>query len=1035
MKIIQKAIASILVVLMILYMMMPFSVFALTQTEISSYLKDGSSDVDFNYEFNIADTFDVIYSNTNIEEYIQEYIWSKIGNNYAVSIHISNINTYKISENETEIYQGTFSYSLQNKLELSLDDNNDEIESIKEYIIHNTNYQNNIDIVKLDTNYYTIKINDISSNFEITFTDNNSNTDTEDLNHNIQSYAEEKTTTMTATTDVVYQTHVQNISWQDEVSNGQMSGTTGQSLRLEGIKISLANQEYSGNIEYQTHIQNIGWETSWSKNGELSGTTGKSLRLEAIKIRLTGEMAEIYDIYYRVHSQAFGWLDWAKNGEAAGTSGYSYRLEAIQIVLVKKGEASPGTTTTPYIRRYVSYQTHIQGIGWQNVVYDGNLSGTTGRNLRLEGIKIAIPNQEYSGNIEYQTHIQNIGWETSWSKNGELSGTTGKSLRLEAIKIRLTGEMAENYDIYYRVYSQAFGWLDWAKNGEAAGTSGYSYRLEAIQIVLVEKGETSPGATTTPYIQKFISYQAHNSSIGWQESTQDGLIAGTIGKNLEAYNIKLIQSDYSGSINYSSYVNGIGWQNYVSNGNISGTTGQSKNIEAIKINLSGKIEEVYDIYYSVYVSNIGWLDWAKNDQVSGNIGYGNSIQAMKIKLVEKNSSSPGATENIYSEDDLKVNYTGYVQSSGWQDYVSNGDISGTTGQSKRLEGIKIELNKKIITGSITYSTHVSNIGWTSYVSDGAQSGSIGRKIEAIKIKLTGDIAEYYDVYYRVHVSNIGWMGWTSNDSAAGTTGAGRSVEAIQIILVEKGSEAPSSLDSATTSSFLEAYWTTDSSGNRYYYDIYGNLVTSGGYAIGDTTYYFGPTGIYLGNNNLKVIDVSAHQGYIDWGQVASSGIYGVILRIAAGCEAEDSRLAYNIAQVKKYNIPYGIYIYSYAENYAEGVLYANFTKNVISKYSMNPTLGIYLDLESNIITSYMGISEYTNVVQGFLSVMPNAKIYTYLDYANTALNTTYIRSYITWIAHYNTSCGYTGSYNMWQYTSTGSIAGISGNVDMSILYT
>ena len=76
-------------------------------------------------------------------------------------------------------------------------------------------------------------------------------------------------------------------------------------------------------------------------NGEISGTSGRSLRLEAIEIKLTGEIANYYDIYYRVHVQDFGWLGWAKNGEPSGSAGYSYRLEGIQIKLVEKGEAPP----------------------------------------------------------------------------------------------------------------------------------------------------------------------------------------------------------------------------------------------------------------------------------------------------------------------------------------------------------------------------------------------------------------------------------------------------------------------------------------------------------------------------------------------------------------------------------------------------------------------------------------------------------------------------------------------------------------------
>ncbi|RGU70842.1 hypothetical protein DWW32_08625 [Holdemanella biformis] len=68
----------------------------------------------------------------------------------------------------------------------------------------------------------------------------------------------------------------------------------------------------------------------------MSGTSGQSKRLEAIRIKLSGEIANKYDVYYRVHCQDFGWLGWAKNGEASGSEDFSKRLERIEIRLVKK---------------------------------------------------------------------------------------------------------------------------------------------------------------------------------------------------------------------------------------------------------------------------------------------------------------------------------------------------------------------------------------------------------------------------------------------------------------------------------------------------------------------------------------------------------------------------------------------------------------------------------------------------------------------------------------------------------------------------
>lgn len=148
-----------------------------------------------------------------------------------------------------------------------------------------------------------------------------------------------------------YRTHVQTYGWQPYVCDGEVSGTTGQSKRLEGIMIRNADNLTSGDVLYRTHIQTYGWEEDWKKNGSMSGTSGQAKRLEAIQIKLEGELAAKYDVYYRVHAQTYGWLDWAKNGESAGTAGYAKRLEGIQIVYVPKNGAAPGSTNRPYVEK------------------------------------------------------------------------------------------------------------------------------------------------------------------------------------------------------------------------------------------------------------------------------------------------------------------------------------------------------------------------------------------------------------------------------------------------------------------------------------------------------------------------------------------------------------------------------------------------------------------------------------------------------------------------------------------------------------
>jgi uncharacterized protein YjdB len=153
--------------------------------------------------------------------------------------------------------------------------------------------------------------------------------------------------------------------------------------------------------------------------------------------------------------------------------------------------------TNPPLMASVRYQTHVQNIGWQGWRTSGEVAGTSGQSLRLEGMYIDVQGADNA--IEYRTHVQDIGWQ-NWVNEGEMTGTSGRSLRLEAIEIRLKGDMAENYDIYYRVHAQNIGWMDWAKNGQSAGTAGLSYRLEAIQIVIVQKGSAAPGLTARPFV-------------------------------------------------------------------------------------------------------------------------------------------------------------------------------------------------------------------------------------------------------------------------------------------------------------------------------------------------------------------------------------------------------------------------------------------------------------------------------------------------------------------------------------------------------
>lgn len=149
---------------------------------------------------------------------------------------------------------------------------------------------------------------------------------------------------------VEYQTHVQSIGWQSQVSNGAEAGTNGRSLRIEALKINLTgNIPSDAKIIYEAQVQSIGWQSPVS-NGQEAGTNGQALRIEALKITLSGMSG--YEVQYRAHVQKIGWQNWVTtdNGTSidkaplAGTTGQGLRIEALEIRLVAPKTSSSGPT-------------------------------------------------------------------------------------------------------------------------------------------------------------------------------------------------------------------------------------------------------------------------------------------------------------------------------------------------------------------------------------------------------------------------------------------------------------------------------------------------------------------------------------------------------------------------------------------------------------------------------------------------------------------------------------------------------------------
>ena len=445
---------------------------------------------------------------------------------------------------------------------------------------------------------------------------------------------------------------------------------------------------------------------------------------------------------------------------------------------------------------HVSVTAHVSSVGWLGTVSDGATAGTTGRSLSLEAVKVSLSNAEASGSIEVNAHVSNIGWQGWDEPSASEGGTTGQSRSIEALQFRLTGEMAGLYDVYYRVHAANIGWMGWAKDGEDAGTTGYGRQLEAVQVRLVRKGDPAPSADGSDVDYAFkkkpmrVSYRAHVAGIGWQAPVEDGAAAGTTGQGraIEDLMVSLSSSDYSdgSSVQVDAHVAGIGWQGWEEpSPSEGGTTGQARAVEAVRLRLTGELADDYDVWYRVHASNIGWMGWAKDGEDAGTTGMACPVEAVQVKLVRKGAAAPGSTQ-MASLSLPKISFATF-SGSDWQGSVGQNAISGTIGQSTPIHGLKAQVDSDI-SGSIEYRVHLSNIGWTDFVSDNALSGleNSSESIQAVQIRLTGDLAKYFDITYRVHVDNIGWLGWTKNGMSAGTTSCSLNVQAIQIAIRRKG---------------------------------------------------------------------------------------------------------------------------------------------------------------------------------------------------------------------------------------------------------
>ncbi len=454
---------------------------------------------------------------------------------------------------------------------------------------------------------------------------------------------------------------------------------------------------------------------------------------------------------------------------------------------------------------------------------------------------------EASMDVDYtKTTVEAVSLPTGWKFD---DADIDKKLDVDvpvAVTAKYAGEDAGNYEvesveITLTRKACTHPTIKWIVDKEATVDAEGSRHKECTACKTVLATETiAKLKAQTPDVT--IRYTTHVQTYGWQGDENNankwfanGKMAGTSGKakRLEGIKIRVYGNDSLG-IQYTTHCQSYGWLPWSANGEMNGTEGEAKRLEAIKIQLTGADKEKYDVYYRVHAQSYGWLAWAANGAPAGTAGYAKRLEGVQIVVVKKGSPAPDAnfegvnaasgvhqsvsylakngsspvvggqvTSNINpsvaGEANVNIAYRTHVQSFGWQGWKYNGVMSGTSGKAKRLEGINIKLTNKPYSGSIVYTTHVQSIGWqgnennvNTWFRDGQMAGTSGRakRLEAIRIALTGEMAEHYDVYYRVHAQTYGWLAWAKNGEAAGTAGLSKRLEGIQIVLVPKGGAAP-----------------------------------------------------------------------------------------------------------------------------------------------------------------------------------------------------------------------------------------------------
>ena len=190
---------------------------------------------------------------------------------------------------------------------------------------------------------------------------------------------------------------------------------------------------------------------------------------------------------------------------------------------------------------------------------------------------------------------------------------------------------------------------------------------------------------------------------------------------------------------------------------------------------------------------------------------------------------------------------------------------------------------------------------------------------------------------------------------------------------------------------------------------------------------------------IKGIDVSEFQGNIDWDKVKADGIKFAILRVGFGMDIssqDDKYIERNIEECERLGIPYGVYLFSYANTVEKAKSEAEHTLRIIKGHTLK--MGVWYDIEDNKTSGSVGKEALTNIINTYCNTIKNAGydvgIYASLNWLNNKIESSVQDKWPVWVAQYYKECQYKKDYKIWQYASDGKVDGISGRCDMNYYY-